>query len=219
MTTAIYPFSGDPITYGHIDIIERGAKIFSRVIVAFGLNPSKKYLFSLDQKIWMAKKALAHIDNVEVVSFSGLLVDFAYEQGASCTFKGLRDGVDFDYEVELHYIGESQGLEIETVLIPAKQDKTHLSSSNVKALQKEQGLIHSYVPLHVKQSLEHSISNQLIVGVTGNSGSGKSTLCRRIGTYSNYFETHHIDVDVLVHQIYDPKQTPQTVFQEVRQTI
>src|SRR6478735_5475633 len=99
MNRAIYAFSGDPITFGHLDIIERAAKIFDELIVAIGVNPSKKYLFTLEERAQMAKAATAHIPNSKVIYFYGLLVDYAYENNISTIIRGLRNSEDFNFEI------------------------------------------------------------------------------------------------------------------------
>ena len=95
-STALYAFSADPITFGHINIVERVSQTFSRVIVGIGRNPSKRYLFSLDARLHLARQALRHLSNVCVLPFNGMVVDFASEQGASVIVKGVRNASDFD---------------------------------------------------------------------------------------------------------------------------
>ena len=171
---AMYAFSGDPITYGHIDIIARASSAFDHVVAGIGANPDKKYMFNLEERTEMAKRSLTRFKNVEVASFQGLLVDYAYEQGIEVIVKGVRNAADFDYENVLHEVGVSQKLGIDTHILFARPELAHVSSSAVKSIQKEQGLIHEYVPLYVKQCLEARMSEQYIVGVTGEIGAGKS---------------------------------------------
>lgn len=205
MSKAIYAFSGDPITAGHADIVRRAAKIFDQVIVAIGVNPDKKYMFSLAERTEMAQHTLQHFKNVKVVSFTGLLVDFAYEQGAEVIVKGVRNTQDFEYERYLNQIGDSQKLGLETVFLFADPNLIHVSSSSVKAVQKEQGLIHDYVSPFVKQQLERKMSQQLIISVTGEIGVGKSFVCEQLvelGKQQNLV-VHHIELDHLAHSIYE----------------
>ncbi|NOX71072.1 MAG: pantetheine-phosphate adenylyltransferase [Candidatus Micrarchaeota archaeon] len=213
MTKAIYAFSGDPITYGHIDIVERAAKVFDELIVGIGANPDKKYMFTLEERADMAKSALSHIKNVKVVSFSGLLVDFAYENDISIIIKGIRDAKDFDYEFLLQQVGESQKLGIDTFFVLARPDKAHISSSAVKALQKEQGLIHEFVPLYVKQCLEAKMSGQYIVGVTGEIGAGKSYVSQELEELGKKhgIKVHNIELDRIGHQILEELKDPMYV--------
>jgi len=200
---AIYAFSADPIHYGHINIIERASQVFDEIIVGIGVNPAKTYLFELEDRLNMVRKALAHIPNIKVVTFTGLLVDYAYENGIQVIVKGIRTDSDVDYELMLHKVGESQKLGIDTFFLPCKQDMTHISSSSVKALQREQGLIHEYVPLNVKQRIEERIAKQYIVGITGEIGSGKSHLAKefeKLGKIKG-ISVHNIELDDIGHEI------------------
>jgi pantetheine-phosphate adenylyltransferase len=216
---AIYAFSGDPITFGHIDIIERAAKVFTKVLVCIGSNPDKKYMFTLEQRLQMAQDALSSIKNVDVKSFSGLLVDFAFEQNISVIIKGVRNTTDFEYENTLHAVGESQKLGIETFILFAKPQLAHVSSSTVKSIQKEHGFIHEYVTLNVKEALEKQMSKQLIIGVTGEIAAGKSYVTDALVSLldKSKIEAHNIDLDIIAHEILGSLKLPQYV--EVRHKI
>jgi pantetheine-phosphate adenylyltransferase/dephospho-CoA kinase len=219
MKKAIYAFSGDPITYGHIDIIKRATKVFDEVIVGIGINLNKKYMFTLEQRTEMARRSLAGIANAHVVSFNGLLVDYAYENEIPVIIKGIRNSSDFDYEIVLHHLSESQKLDIDTFFLPARQDLSHVSSSGVKALQQEQGLIHEYVPLFVKMCLEARISGQYIIGITGEIGVGKSFVSEKLseaGLKKN-IPVHHIELDDIGHQITSTLSEPS--YEKVRRCI
>ena len=98
MTKAVYALSADPITFGHINIVERSAKIFDEVFVAIGDNPAKKYLFTKEERTKMAQISLAHLPNVQVTSFDGLLIDFAHENDISVMVRGIRNTNDMEYE-------------------------------------------------------------------------------------------------------------------------
>ncbi|MBI4440677.1 pantetheine-phosphate adenylyltransferase [Candidatus Woesearchaeota archaeon] len=219
MARAMYAFSGDPITYGHIDIIRRAGKIFDEVVVGIGVNPGKNYLFTLEERTEMARKSLAAFSNVRVVSFNGLLVDYAYEQKIPVIIKGVRNDPDFTYEITLHQVGESQKRGIDTFLIPASKDLAHISSSVVKAIQKEQGNVYEYVPLYVKQCLEAKLSGQYTLGITGEIGAGKSYVSTRFEELGKQkgISVHHIDLDHLGHRILSGLQEP--LYVEVRDNI
>lgn len=203
MTTAIYALSGDPITYGHIDIIARAAKAFTKLIVALGINPHKKYLLTEEERLWAAKESLKSIPNVEVIFFNGLLVDTAYELNAEVIVRGMRNSADVSYEQTLDQINGTQ-IEIDTFLLFSKAQYVHISSSNVKAIQAENGLIEEYVPAPVKKLLEKKISNQLLMGITGVMGAGKSFIAESLERYSKTQDVpvHNIDLDKLGHEIY-----------------
>lgn len=215
--TALYTGSFDPVHYGHLDIIERAAKVFDEVVVGIAVNPKKTGIFTLEERADMIKRSVA--DNVQVVPFPGLTVDFAYEQGISTVVKGIRGAADAEYENALHQAGVSQGLGIDTFVLFSKPELSNVSSSMIKAIQTEQGSIHTLVPLHVKQALEQRISGQYIVGVTGEPGSGKSYVCERLEELGKArgIPTYNIELDHLGHQIISSRQEP--VYQEIRKQI
>lgn len=210
MKRAIYGFSGDPITYGHIDIIKRAKEIFGELIVGIGVNPTKKYFFNLEERRRIAEESLKSISNIQVIAFEGLLVDYAYENNISTVIRGIRNSEDLNYEMMLHQIGESQRQNIDTIYFPARQKLMHISSGAVKALQIEQGLIHEYVPLYVKQRLEERLSKQFIVGITGEIGVGKSYICNEFKklAVTKEIPIHVIDVDKIGHQILGKLKEP-----------
>lgn len=206
---ALYALSADPITLGHIDIVERVSQRFEQVIVGVGCNPAKSYLFSLDQRLALARSVLAHIPNVEVTAYQGLVVDFALQRGIGVIIKGVRNGEDFRYEQLLHQVGSSQVSGIDTHVLFSGASLSHVSSSVAKGIQLEHGDLSGYVPLPVKAALEARISDQIIIGVTGEIAAGKSTFCKamvRMGEASEV-AVHHIEVDVLGHQVLDDRHS------------
>lgn len=209
-TTAVYAISADPLTYGHINIIERVARTFPRVVVGIGHNPIKRYLFDTEERVALARQALRRIPNVEVRGFRGMAVDFACEQGADVLVKGVRNAADFDYEQLHHLVGLSQQVSIDTHILFADPALGHVSSSAVKAIQSERGFIDGYVPLVVKEALEVRLSNQVIIGVTGEIAAGKSTLCRRLVEIGRTrgIPVHDIDLDALAHRILMKRDEP-----------
>ena len=200
MSKAIYAFSGDPITYGHIDIIKRAAKVFKHLVVAIGNNPQKRYLFNQKEREQLAKQALSNIQNVEVCSFTGMLTDFAYELDIKVIVRGLRNTDDFNFEMMFHQLNEGQKLGLDTIFIPCSPKLSHISSSAAKAVQKEMGNIEDYVPVNVKQQLEYRISDQLLIGVTGGIASGKSTFCEKL-IQELPFTVTHIDLDDIAKKV------------------
>lgn len=216
---AVYAFSGDPITYGHIDIIERALRLFPKVLVAIGTNPDKTYTFAAKEREQLAKRALSYLKNVTVRSFEGLVVDFAYEQGAQVIIKGIRDAQDFSYEQTLNSVGLTQNHGLETVVMFARPELSHISSSTVKALQQSQGLVHNYVPLNVKVALEQKLSGQTIIGITGEVASGKTHVADQLVIWGKALgkAVHNIELDHLAHQIQSKLTEPQ--YRLVRQQI
>lgn len=215
----MYAFSGDPITYGHINIIERAARVFDELVVGIGVNASKQYTFTLAERTAMARKAVAGLDNVRVVAFQGLLVNYAYEQGIQVLVKGVRDSKDFDYEMLLHQAGESQRLGIDTHLLPARQDLIHVASSVVKAILMEQGDVHTYVPIHVQQALYEKLQGQYLVGITGEPGVGKSYIGQRFEQWgqAHAVPVFNIELDHIANQIISELTEP--LYIKLRQEI
>ncbi|MBT5022444.1 pantetheine-phosphate adenylyltransferase [Candidatus Woesearchaeota archaeon] len=202
-------FSGDPITYGHINLIERALPLFSKVYIAIGENPDKKHTFTLAERMEMTKKVLEDYPKIEVVSFSGMLPDFAYTHDVKYLVRGLRSSSDFEYEQQLKKIYASQGKKLDLVYLPACVDLDHISSSVSKGVEKEKGDISSYVPLLVKQALEEKVSGQYIVGVTGGMGCGKSTVGKLLENKStSELPVHNIDLDDMVKSLYFDKTLP-----------
>ncbi len=133
-TTAIYPGTFDPITLGHSDLVCRAARLFDRVIVAVAPNASKQAVFSLDERLTMARTVLAEYPNVEVCSFDGLLVEFARQRGASVILRGLRAVSDFEYEFQLAGMNRKLDDGIETLFLTPAEKYTYISSSLVREI-------------------------------------------------------------------------------------
>jgi pantetheine-phosphate adenylyltransferase len=209
-STALYALSADPITNGHVDIVERVGRTFDRVIVGIGRNPMKKYLFSVEDRLRLARQALVHLPRVTVLPFQGMVVDFALEQGAQVIVKGVRNAADFDYEQVHHLVGLSQRAGIDTHVLFADPALAHVSSSAVKAIQLEHGFIHDLVPPAVKAALEERLSGQVLIGVTGVAGAGKSTLCAQLVAAGRRegLAVHDLDLDQVAHAVLVPGPPP-----------
>ena len=146
MITAICPGSFDPVTLGHVDIIKRASKMFDRVIVAVLVNMSKTPCFSIEERIELLKKATQGIENVEIVGFDGLLVDYAAQQNATVIVKGLRAVSDFEYEFQMALTNNKLDPNIETVFLTTSSENMYLSSSIVKQVAQLGGDISPFVP-------------------------------------------------------------------------
>lgn len=150
MRKAIYAGSFDPLTLGHLDIIERAAKLFDCLVVAVLENPNKQSLFTVEERKRHLEIAVKRLENVEVASFRGLLADFAKEIGATVAVRGLRNAVDFAAEYQMYLINRKLGEEIETVFLAADEEHLALSSTNVKEVAVFGGNIDFMVPQEIK---------------------------------------------------------------------
>lgn len=143
-TRALYPGTFDPITNGHSDLIQRASVMFSEVVVAIASNPSKKPLFSLEERVDMIKHATAHLSNVEVVGFTGLLADFADQQHASVLIRGLRAVSDFEYEFQLANMNRRLNPKLESVFLTPAEENSFISSTLVKEVALHKGKVSEF---------------------------------------------------------------------------
>jgi pantetheine-phosphate adenylyltransferase len=150
---AIYPGTFDPVTNGHIDIINRSLNLFDRLIVSVALNPKKNPIFSIEDRVNFIKKGLNGLKNVEVLPFDNLLTDFARFNDASVIIKGLRAVSDFEYELQMGLMNRNLDQSIETLFMIPSQEYSFLSSSFVKEIAKHGGDIHKLVPQIVEKEL------------------------------------------------------------------
>lgn len=149
MVNAVYPGTFDPITYGHIDLLKRASKLFDHVTLAIAHNTNKHPLFDLDERINMAQHAIANYDNVSVVGFDNLLVDFTHDQDATVILRGLRAVSDFEFEFQLAGMNRNLAEDIETIFLATAEQYAYLSSSIVKEVARLGGDITKFVPLQV----------------------------------------------------------------------
>ena len=153
MRKVIYPGSFDPLTNGHLDIIHRAAKLFDRVVVAVARNDSKHPLFTLEERRDLVARAIKDMPNVEADIFSGLLVNYAAERGATAVIRGLRAVSDFEFEFQLALMNRKLNGRIETIFMMPKDTYTFLSSRIVKEIAQLGGDVSAFVPAHVRTAL------------------------------------------------------------------
>jgi len=149
---AIYPGSFDPVTNGHLDVIERARKLFDEVIVAVAINDQKQPLFAPDERLAMLRQAIT-IDAVRVAPMEGLLVEFAASEGAHAVVRGLRAISDFEFEFQMALMNRKLDSEIETIFLMPKEEYTYLSSRIVKEIAKLGGDVSAFVPPLVAEAL------------------------------------------------------------------
>jgi pantetheine-phosphate adenylyltransferase len=155
---AVYPGSFDPITFGHLDIIDRGLKIFDEVIIAVAANSTKNALFTIEERIELIKQVLTGNDRTKVDTFDGLLVDYVLSQKATVIIRGLRAVSDFEYEFQIAQMNRGISQEVETLFMMTSVPYSYLSSSIVKEVSSLNGPVDALVPPLVKQALEKKFS-------------------------------------------------------------
>ena len=151
--TAIYPGTFDPITYGHVDIIERAVEIFDRVIVSLGRNPEKNPLFSVEERLEMIREVVESIAGVEVDTFEGLAVRHAQKMGAEALIRGLRAVTDFEYEFQMALVNRRLAPDIITVFLMPNEKYTYLNSTIVREVASLGGEVGRFVPPPVEKRL------------------------------------------------------------------
>lgn len=153
MKTVIYPGTFDPITKGHVDLVERAAAIFDRVILAIAHSEKKKPLFNLDERIELSRQALAHVPNVELLGYSNLLVDFARAHNSRFVLRGVRAIADFEYELQLANMNRAMYPDLETVFLTPNERYAFISSTLVREIAGMKGQFDQFVPPVVAQAL------------------------------------------------------------------
>ena len=146
MKIAVCPGSFDPITVGHLDLVERAAVIFDEVVLCVMVNGEKHPMFSLEERLELARAAVAHLPNARAEACDGLLAEFARERGACALVKGVRGGADFDWETQLAQINRDLCPTLDTILLPARPEHTHISSTMVREMIRYHQALDRYIP-------------------------------------------------------------------------
>jgi len=155
---AIYPGSFDPITNGHLDVIQRAAKLFDEVVVAVAFNEQKRSLFAVDERVALIRETTSGVPNVTVSRFDGLLVEFARSQGASAVVRGLRAVSDFEFEFQMALMNRKLEPQIETIFMMPAEKYTYLSSRIVKEIGRLGGNVEAFVPVSVAAALRQKFT-------------------------------------------------------------
>lgn len=151
---AIFAGSFDPITNGHIDIIERASKLFDKLIIGILINPNKKTMFTISERTELIKKSTEHIENIEVISFEGLLVDYCRKNDVSVLVRGIRSTADVEYELQMAHMNKELANEIETIILPTSTKYSYISSSLIKEVLSFDADIENLVPKCVLDELK-----------------------------------------------------------------
>jgi pantetheine-phosphate adenylyltransferase len=154
MRTAIYPGSFDPLTNGHLDVVQRAAKLFDRVVIAVAKNDGKQPTFALAERLALVEQAVKHLPNVEADAFGGLLVEYVAAKKAQAIVRGLRAVSDFEFEFQLALMNRKLNESVETIFMMPKDTYTFLSSRIVKEIARLGGDVSVFVPPHVQAALK-----------------------------------------------------------------
>lgn len=154
MSAIIYSGTFDPITLGHIDLIERAAGLFDRVILAVADSPKKSPLFNLEERIGLSERSLSHLSNIEIRGFTGLTVDLARETGALSVLRGVRSVVDYEYELQMHKMNRDMLADFETIFLAPDNRLAHISSTLVREISALGGDVSGFVSAPVLSALQ-----------------------------------------------------------------
>ena len=158
MRTVIYPGSFDPLTNGHLDVIQRAAKLFDQVIVAIAKNESKRPFFTLDERLDLVAQAIKGLSNVSADAFEGLLINYVEKCAGQAVIRGLRAVSDFEFEFQLALMNRKLNERIETIFMMPKDTYTFLSSRIVKEIARLGGDVSAFVPPHVREALTKKLA-------------------------------------------------------------
>jgi len=157
LTVAVYPGTFDPITNGHLDIVTRASRLFDKIIIGVYEKSNKHLVFTTEERVDLVKRAVAHLPNVEVKAFSGLIVDFAQKEKAQVMIRGLRMTADFEKEFEMALMNRKLAPELDLLCLMASQEYQFLSSSLLKEVARLDGNISDLVPEHVAEALRKKV--------------------------------------------------------------
>ena len=159
MKTIVYPGTFDPITNGHIDLVERAARLFDKVVIGIASSQRKSPLFSIDERIQLASDALAHVPNIEIRGFDYLLVNFVNDCGVDAIMRGLRAVSDFEYEFQLANMNRALSPEVESIFLTPAERFSYISSSLVREISSLDGDVSKFVPTNVVEALSNKFNH------------------------------------------------------------
>ena len=158
MTTIVYPGTFDPITNGHIDLVERAVRLFDKVVIGIASSQRKSPLFSIDERIQLASDALTHVPNIEIIGFDYLLVNFVSDCKADAIMRGLRAVSDFEYEFQLANMNRALSPDIESIFLTPAERFSYISSSFVREISSLAGDVSKFAPANVVEAFEQKFS-------------------------------------------------------------
>lgn len=158
MTEAVYPGTFDPLTFGHLDLIERGSKVFDEVIVAIGVNPHKEPLFSVEERKRMLTDHTKHLKNIQVDSFDGMLVDYLQRKDINIILRGIRTLSDFEYEFRMALTNRTVRKDVETVFIMTSEKYSFLNSTLIKDAVSLGGEVSAFIPQDIEEMLKKRLN-------------------------------------------------------------
>lgn len=158
MKTIVYPGTFDPITNGHIDLVERASRLFDKVVIGIARSQRKSPLFSIDERIQLASEALAHVPNIEIRGFDYLLVNFVNDCNADAIMRGLRAVSDFEYEFQLANMNRALSPDLESIFLTPAEQLSYISSSLVREISSLDGDVSKFVPANVVEALSNKFS-------------------------------------------------------------
>ncbi len=161
MKQAIYPGTFDPLTIGHLDLIERATRICDHLIIAVGINASKQPLFTVEERVALVQEAVQDFPNVEVDSFDGLLVQYCRRKQVRALIRGLRAFSDFEYEFQMALTNRKLAPEVETIFLMPQETHSYISSSMIRSIAAMGGAINDFVPPHVRRALEQRVNREI----------------------------------------------------------
>jgi pantetheine-phosphate adenylyltransferase len=159
MRRAIYPGSFDPVTCGHLDVIQRAARLFDELVVAVAFNDQKQSMFTPEERMVLIREATASVGNIRVACFDGLLVDFARREGAGAVIRGLRAISDFEFEFQMALMNRKLEPGIETIFLTPREEFTYLSSRIIKEIARLGGKVEAFVPPSVERALRNKFAS------------------------------------------------------------
>ena len=159
MNTVIYPGTFNPITNGHIDLVQRASKLFGKVVLAIAYSERKQPMFSLDERIDLCQQALSHLDNIEVCGFNNLLVEFAQSKNSNTVLRGVRSMKDFEYEIQMADMNRAMTPGFETVFLTPSDGLSYISSTLVREISTMGGDVSNFVPAIVLDALNERIKS------------------------------------------------------------